>query len=145
MIVSGRNYIYLFSYFLIVISFLTVLSCGAGNDKSDNTESDVIFGKWIMHKASRDGKLTETLKDSYFNFESPNILVNNINRREQAFSFEILDGKILQRGSLDLDYDILKFNSDTLILGTQIRDYDFQFFLLRDTASMKVDSLSIEL
>ena len=123
--------------FLGILFVISVYSCNNAPSKS-NDSTVPLEGKWLMEAATRDGKLTETLKDSYFIFESPNILINNINRREQSFEYKLAgNNKIEQRGSLDLDYTILKHNSDTLVLKTEIRDYDFQFLLVRDTISFE--------
>jgi len=128
-----------YRYITLLIS-LFYFSIFFSNCKSDTLKSSepssTLEGRWTMDKASRDGKLTETLKDSYFIFSSPNKLVNNINRREQAYEYEQSDNQILQRGSLNIDYDILKFTSDTLILAADIRNRQFQFLLLRDTVDL---------
>ena len=121
--------------------FLLITGCDTGSDKMGPSESS-LEGNWIMEAAARDGNLTETLKGSYFKFQKPDELINNINRREMSFTYSLVDDHTIeQRGAMNLDYKILKFQGDTLILRTEIRDYDFQFLLLRDTA--QVDTISI--
>ncbi len=122
----------------ILLPILFLFGCNP-DSKKEMPSSTTLEGRWRMEAAARDGKLTETLKDSYFIFQNPDILINNINRKEMSFKYNVLEGnRIEQRGALDLDYNIIKFQNDTLVLRSQIRDYDFQFLLIRDTLDVEL-------
>lgn len=112
--------------------------------KSGKEEQVSLDGKWLVHKASRDGKLTQTLKDGFFEFKSPDVLINNLNRKEEVYKYTLNENIIEQRGKLNADYEVLKLVSDTLVLGTIIKDYKFAFLLLRDTISTDTISASVE-
>ena len=123
--------VFLFSFIVFILGSFFASSCRP-EEEVKTLSIDELYGKWNMLQASRDGKLTETLKDSYFDFRAPDVLVNNINRKEQSYSFAYDGNVIQQRGTLDVDYNILKRSGDTILLGASIRNYEFKFLLTRE-------------
>ncbi|MEE9373328.1 MAG: hypothetical protein V3V00_09775 [Saprospiraceae bacterium] len=115
---------------------LVLFSCNT-KEQSKIDSTVTLDGRWLMEAAARDGKLTETLKGSFFEFHKDNQLINNLNRKVRTYSYELVSDVIKQRGGdMDVDYQIVQLVEDTLILRTRVLEYDFQFLLLKDTSKI---------
>ncbi len=120
---------------LVLVFFFLVLSC---KNEPHLAENDLL-GKWIVSEASRDGEPTETLKDAYFDFVDESRMESNVDRRTASYNYTFENGLIKQSGSMNVDYRVILLNDSAMVLGTNIRNYDFIFTLVRDTLSQ--DSL----
>lgn len=120
---------------LVLVFFFLVLSC---KNEPHLAENDLL-GKWIVSAASRDGEPTETLKDAYFDFVDESRMESNIDRRTASYNYTFENGLIKQSGSMNVDYRVILLNDSAMVLGTNIRNYDFIFTLVRDTLNQ--DSL----
>lgn len=125
--------------FLLVFSL--VASCSSGI-KSD---SNNLLGRWRVESALRDGQLTETLTEAFFDFRPDGTFTSNINRSEIEYDYVFEDDVILQSGPMNVEYKILKYQPDTMILGAMIRNYDFKFLLIRDTLQVSEEFEKLEL
>ena len=122
-------------YCLIGLAALGVfLSSCAG----DTIQQDRISGKWVVVKAARNGKETKTLEDGYFDFTNDTLFQTNIFSREETFPYVLSDERIYQQGGENVVYTIVPSEEDSLILHTTIRNFDFEFIAVRDTAEAPV-------
>jgi len=106
---------------------ILVLGC-----KSDNTvkKSYELEGKWDIYEAYRDGNLTTTLEDGFFEFQDSQMVTNILG--SPIDGVYILDNKSIQHeSSLSATYHISNYSSDSMELETEIRGFDFLFKLQR--------------
>ena len=113
-----------------IIMCLAIAGC---RNESRQTEN-LLLGKWIIAEASRDGEHTETLKDAFFYFIDENSLETNITRRSGLYEYTFENDLIIQRGTMSATYRVVSLNDSSLVLETNIRNYDFVFKLIRDEA-----------
>jgi hypothetical protein len=120
-----RSYLYLI---LVLCVFGIFLSC-----QNNATEEKVdIKGRWKVERALRDGAPTETLGDAYFEFVDRENLKTNINRKDDSFKYTFDQKVITQTGPFNAEYFVDYLVSDTMVLSTIIRNYDFKFLLIRE-------------
>ncbi|MBT8229743.1 MAG: hypothetical protein HKN67_01275 [Saprospiraceae bacterium] len=115
---------FLFSLLLIV----TILSCGEDTVK---TSVDILAGKWNIHEAYRDGRETQTLKKGYFEFSTDQKLKTNILQDTLFYPYKLSGNKIKLEDAHKISYTVMKLTSDSLILETKIRKFDFRILLLK--------------
>ncbi|MBT8190312.1 MAG: hypothetical protein KJO29_07765 [Bacteroidia bacterium] len=115
---------FLFSLLLIV----TVISCGEDTVK---TSVDILAGKWNIHEAYRDGRETQTLKKGYFEFSTDQKLKTNILQDTLFYPYKLSGNKIKLEDAHKISYTVMKLTSDSLILETKIRKFDFRILLLK--------------
>jgi len=114
----------------IALVLLTV-SC-----REDNVVSaEPLDGKWNIHTALRNQKVTKTLKGGYFAFEGDTSMITNIWGSEQSYTFERKGSKITTtEGVPQLDLTIKSASADSLTLLGKIQVFDMEFQMVRDTA-----------
>jgi hypothetical protein len=120
---------------ILVVCFLTLMAC-----HQDDAMRAKLHGKWQVVSAERNGRSTSTLEDAYFHFENDSILSTNILRKDISVSYEVHENQIIQGGTPSMTYNIDELLGDSLILSSRIKDYDFKFYLVRDT----IKSLPLE-
>lgn len=86
----------------------------------------------MVSAASRSGIPTTTLKDAYFTFIGDTVMVTNLLREPKTFRYDYDGNTISQSGEMDVNYEIVKLSTDTLVMKANIQNYDFEFFLLKD-------------
>ncbi|GJM34866.1 MAG: hypothetical protein DHS20C18_38670 [Saprospiraceae bacterium] len=112
---------------LLLITF--TFACG-GEQEQKNEE--LLLGKWELQKASRNGRVTESLTDLYFEFFQDGKMRTNISGLPESVSYEVDGNTIHQReGQLEADYAIESLSDTLLILMTKINDYNFNFVLTK--------------
>lgn len=125
-----KSFFVSYSYFLLFL-VLIVSSC---IDDDAIQESDLL-GHWTIETGYRDGKATESLGGLFFEFKEGDKLLTNMNLTgdEEMCDFE-LDGEIItqRNGSLNVDYTIELFKTDSLILTTELRKKKMKFVLFRE-------------
>ena len=95
-----------------------------------------LLGYWQIVEAKRNNKLTLTLEDAYININSDSTLITNLLRRDMQSSYILEGQKLIQNEPMLIEYDIVDQKNDSLRLNTTIREYKFEFVLVR------IDSLS---
>jgi len=118
----------------LIVPILIGVSLLSGCEPEPQDTSSII-GKWNVYDATRNGRRTTTLEDAYFNFVNDTLLLTNILREEQAFSYVYADDKIRVDGPLKTTYIVSQPSGDTINLYGAIKGYDFGFFTVRDTIS----------
>lgn len=107
-----------------------LLSCNEGEPKSD-----ILEGRWNIHKAARNGKITTTLEDGYFLFSSDTTLQTNIFEEVKEYQMTKNKKGFIQhyREVGNVQYDIQIISKDSITLNADIQDYKFMFLAVRDT------------
>jgi|GEM_PF-1446102 len=122
--------------FLALFGGLLMLCCICQSSCTPKVDKENPFiGKWDLISASRNGKLTRTLEDGYLHFLNDTVFVTNIFSEEEEFEYNLTQSGFRQLGNDGIDFELLNDAIDTLILGADIRDYDFLFVAVRDTLS----------
>lgn len=127
---------------LSILGLLSLLLiCCKPDSAQQNVEIDrtsLIQGKWLVTESTRNRKPTTTLKDAYFSFDS-NEMKTNVLGVNQGYSYHIAGETLTQSGEYmelvgdkKLDYKVLKLTSDSLVLSTKIRNYNFMFYALKE-------------
>lgn len=122
------------------ICFFILSSCETTTKQEFN-----IIGKWNVVNADRNGSRTSTLEDAYFQFNADSTMVTNILRRDLTTGYTIRDRTIVQNTNSPLAFDIVDLIGDSLILSSKIRDYEFVFYMNRDTILSIVEGPPLEI
>ncbi len=114
---------------LAVLLMSTALSCG-GEQEQKNEE--MLLGKWELERASRNGQVTESLTDLYFEFFQDGKMRTNISGLPESVTYEVSGNTIHQReGQMDIDYNIESISDSMLVLAAEINDFNFNFVLAK--------------
>ncbi len=118
-----------------VVIFIAFFGCS-----QDKNDVNLLIGRWDVVNATRNNKATSTLSDAYFEFVNDTLMMTNILRRDLEFPYVLEDDAIRQLGTPPITYKIVESFADSLVLSSQISNYQFQFFLRRsfqqDTIAM---------
>ena len=116
--------------FYALLTLFSFASC-----HQDNVNDDLLKGKWNIVKAARNGKITTTLEDGFFDFKSDTILRSNIFDQEKEYRMTKNEKGFLQhdREVGNVQYDIQVISSDSMTLNADIKDYKFLFLAVRDS------------
>lgn len=112
----------------LVVSFIWQ-SCHQQVVKQDTS---LLNGKWLVVNATRNGNLTTTLNEAYFEFAADSTMHTNLTGEEVRSPYSIEGNTINQISESAFSYDIIKLSADTLALKTQIMNYDFELYLLNE-------------
>ena len=116
--------------FIFLVLVLITSSC----IDDDAIQKSDLLGRWMIETGYRDGNPTESLSGLFFEFREENKLLTNMNLtgEEEICDFD-LDGNTIfqQNGSLNVDYNIELFKTDSLILTTELRKKKMKFVLYR--------------
>ncbi len=109
--------------------FLSLLSCG-GDGVAE--QQNLLIGHWDLVEGSRNGKVTESLRGTYFEFTSEGKMSTNLPIKGGIDSpFVIENGEIVQTiiNDLHIKYKIVELTPKALKLTTTLRSFDFIFSL----------------
>ena len=116
--------------FFIATTMAVILHQSCSSEKIQTQDLD---GKWLVIEAQRNGKMTTTLEEGFFQFQEDSIFSTNIFSVEMDFTYQLTEDGFQQRGEIDLDYIIEALRPDTLIVTSEIRNNSFRFVTIRDT------------
>lgn len=118
--------------FLLLVILVFAYGCKTDNKATANYELD---GKWSIYEAYRDGDMTNTLEDGFFEFQDSQ-LITNILGSPISGAYQMMDGSFKHESSLPATYEIKEYSGDTMNIETEIRGFDFLFKLERMTDSI---------
>lgn len=110
--------------FLSIIMFL--LSC-----KNSNPSYEDINGEWSIIEAKRNGRITRTLENVYFKFDSTPKMQTNILGEDQSYPINYDFPSIEIESSQLNKLNVISLVEDTLILSTRIDKFKYDLELLR--------------
>lgn len=123
---SRFKYLSLFS----LLGWLLLTNCGNEGVKE---EKDLILGRWEIQEAYRNGRVTESLAELYFEFFQDGKMTTNILGTPETATYELDGSQVRQReGQLDINYQVEELTDSTLILATELQGFAFRFSLHRD-------------
>ena len=121
---------------LLLSIVLLGFSCGS----EPENKQDLLFGRWELQEAMRNGSPTESLSDLYFVFNADGSMNTNLpvpGMGEQS-SYK-LDGRNLYQYNEGLPdevaYYIDEIGDSTMVLKTELRNFHFSFVLRRQAES----------
>ena len=123
-------------FFLSLMAFTIFLGC----KKDAKTNEDILWGRWEIVDASRNGSRTETLDELYFVFGEDGSLETNIAGSPEMATYSVKENLIQQRESrLEADYLIEQITDSTLMLATELRTFRFRLLLKKVDAAPQVE------
>lgn len=121
---------------LFCLITLFSLSFGCSSDsKLDKDSKNKVIGKWEIKEAFRNGKLTKSLDNLYFEFYEDGQMRTNILGAGMQANYDFSNGKIKQAAGeegIELEYLVETVTDTSLILSTVLRKYNFKFNLQRN-------------
>lgn len=123
-----KNYTNIFVFFV----FTAVLFACQEEANDDNTKESII-GIWDLSKATRNGKVTETLNNMRMEFISKDSMFSNLQGTRERQSYYIEDGVIYPEGArLNPEYKIVTVNDTILQLKMILREVQFDLDFQRN-------------
>lgn len=121
-------------YITLGLSILILFSC-KGDQNTIQVEPKIettdMVGTWKMHEAYKGNSKTKLLDNAYFIFDNNGKIVSNIQGDAQSYPYSFTKNKLsIDNPSKDV-YKVLSMTSDTLILTTKIRNFDFKFITVK--------------
>ncbi len=114
---------YFFAFFLTLI-----VAC---NSNRKDERFNQLLGKWRLVEASRNGKITESLQNAFYEFRAEGTMTTNITGVEESSPFELKKKVLTQQVSPPVVYQINQMDEKTLILTTIIQNFEFKLSLNR--------------
>lgn len=116
--------------------FSTLLFTACTDDGAANAKLQQLAQRWEIREASRNGRITESLDQLYFDFTADGTLKTNLSGATETGTYEMNDDQILQRGTqIEADYNVVNLSDTLLVLTTKIRNSSFKFELVPVPAS----------
>lgn len=116
------------------VSFLFLLPLLLACDSDGPPPADLkaqLSGRWELAHATRSGRATESLDGTFFEFGGEQ-LTTNLSGAASTAPYE-LDGMTIESADtrLEQDYRIARISPDSLILQMEMRNFPFEFTLLK--------------
>ena len=118
---------------------LLLTACGSNNTVQD--QKALLQGRWDIVEGQRNGKVTDSLRDTYFEFTADDKMSTNLPIKGGMNSpYDIVDNAIVQTivNDIQIKYEIVELTPEVLKLTTNLRGFDFVFSMEKT----KVESLS---
>lgn len=113
--------------FLLTLCVFAWIQCKRG----DHIDSELIYGKWNIVRAERNGRETPYLRGGYFIVGRDGWLVVNITGSDEKGKFTLEDQIIRMDG--DRDFVLQTVKADSLIMRYRANPQsEFLFYMLRD-------------
>jgi len=121
----------IFAALFLLVAALTSYSC-----KSDSATAVVLSnvdlaGQWKIQEAYKGKTKTNLLDNGYFSFSESGNITTNILGDETPSEYKLSKNLITVEEGLVKKYTVEKKTTDTLILTTRIRNFDFRFIALK--------------
>ncbi len=110
------------SFFLLALTSLV-----ACNSDVKTPDANLLYGRWEIRSAQRDGQPTETLASTFFEFNEAGKMTTNFNLEGNEISrdFELSGMNIIQKGDPDVNYSIEILEERKLVMFAKLMDYQF--------------------
>lgn len=115
-----------------IFTFLAItLFFACGSEEAD-PQATQILGRWEIEEASRNGRITESLAELYYEFDADGKITTNLTGATETGTYTLEEGKLLQRNTkIDADYTLDSLSDSSLIMSTRLRNSTFKFRLIR--------------
>ena len=125
----------------LIFGTLLLLLTACGSDTTIQDQKALLEGRWDLIEGQRNGKVTDSLRDTYFEFKDGNKMSTNLPIKGGTNSpYDIVDNAIVQTivNDIQIKYQIVELTPEALKLTTNLRGFDFVFSMEK----AKVESLS---
>jgi len=122
-----------FKVFFLLL--LTVLSNACQEEKSEF--KDKVYGRWELTEALRNDRPAASLENIFFEFYEDGKMVTNFNATgdTQTSEYAISGNRIRQKNNdLSPEYIIEEASDTSLMLSTELRNFDFKLLLRKEEA-----------
>ena len=111
---------------LTLLFLVAMISCGEESSKASVSSIDYtnVLGYWSIDAATRNGKVTSTLADSYVHFESLDKMSTNLLGIDMTQAIIWNDSTAMVSDS-SMMYKLVSLNPDTLNLSFKIQRHSF--------------------
>lgn len=116
---------------LFILGGLTLVSCNF--DAAEEAETtELLQGHWDLQEAYRNGKKTETLTGTFFEFLPERKLIYNLAGSREEISYE-LDGQTITpiESRQKVTFMIEELDGEKLTLSMMMRNTPFKFILMK--------------
>jgi hypothetical protein len=118
--------------FLLMPAFFLLLFAACKSDpKTPEFAQSMLTGRWEIDKAWRNGKQTETLTGTYYEFGENGEMRTNLTPTlvEDEFSYEYSDNVIEQKSEPPVTYTIENLTDSLLVFSMKINNFPFRLQL----------------
>lgn len=111
---------------LLTTSFL--LSCQPDGPKKVELNKADLIGRWEIAKGFRNGKETETLTGTFYEFDEDGNMRTNLTptTMEQSYNYSFSGNEIKQKGDTPITYTVDSLTSNYLGLNMVINNFQFK-------------------
>lgn len=113
---------------LLVVAVMLLFSCGAESPAVSNED---LLGKWDVVEARRNGSVTRTFSNAYFEFQEDNKMETNFSGEVHEAVYDLENGAIVQHGGTPIRYEINEWADSIFTLNFDFMNFHFDFLLAR--------------
>ncbi len=100
------------------------------------TVDERLYGRWEITEGLRNGRPAESLSELFFEFEETGILRTNLSGATIEGEYKLDDDRILQReAEIETEYKVVSLTDSTLVLTTRLRNFNFEFQMVKSPSS----------
>ncbi len=125
---------YINEYKLITILVTILFICACTEEKSEF--EDQVYGRWELKEALRNDRPAASLENIFFEFYDDGKMITNFNISGDVESsdYKIVGNRIRQKNDeLSPEYIIDEVDDSTLVITTELRNFDFRLTLRKDS------------
>lgn len=119
---------------LLFGTFLFLLTA-CGSDTTIKDQKALLEGRWNLIEGQRNGKVTDSLRDMYFEFTADDKMSTNLPIKGGMNSpYDIVDNAIVQTiiNDIQIKYTIVELTPQVLRLTTSLRGFEFVFSMEKE-------------
>jgi len=121
----------------LLLGTLLFLLTACSSNTTVQDQKALLEGRWNIIEGQRNGKVTDSLRDTYFEFSTGDKMSTNLPIKGGMNSpYTIEDNAILQTiiNNIQIKYEIVELTPKALTLTTNLRGFDFVFSMEKEKA-----------
>ncbi|HFA51432.1 MAG TPA: hypothetical protein ENJ95_20660 [Bacteroidetes bacterium] len=124
--------------------FVLVISACEDDNKQPTFDKNLLFGKWELQDAWRNGKKTETLSGTYYEFSEDGKMKTNLTptATEEEFPYSFDGYQIVQKGENEVVYKLDSLTESVMAVSMVIQKFPFRLVLNKSIA--EPDTTAVE-
>ncbi len=119
----------------LLLGTLLLLLTACSSDTRVKDQKNLLEGRWNIIEGQRNGKVTDSLRDTYFEFTADSKMSTNLPiKGGQDSPYDIVDNAIVQTiiNDIQIKYEIVELTPEALKLTTNLRGFDFVFSMEKE-------------
>ncbi len=119
----------------LLFGTLLLLLTACGSDTTVKDQKALLEGRWNLTEGQRNGKVTDSLRDTYFEFTADDKMSTNLPIKGSMNSpYDIVDNAIVQTiiNDIQIKYNIIELTPQNLTLTANLRGFDFVFSMEKE-------------